>query len=661
MSKAGKFFSVLLVIVLLIAGAVAIFVATFDINQYRDQIAEALSKQTGRTVRFGGPIKLAISTHGIGVAAENASIGNPPWASREEMANIGKLQLGVGLISLLDKKFVITDLIVKNADIQLETNARDEHNWDMKPVAGPGAPPASGPRGGEKTAGGTTSAAPIGVLIEDVLITDSKLSMRDKDGNISALAVEKLTLGQEDRGIAVSLTGEYNGQPIRLAVRTGAKDIMADSKWPYDADITYGPYHLTSQGNVDTREKTADMNPYELTAGNSPLHGQIMANFGGEKPQIRATVMGDKLNPADFKPPAASGGNKPAASQEAAPAASGQGGPLFSTAPLNLEALKSANATIDLAFAEVTLGKAVLKQVSGKVALNDGNLSVVPVKATLGESPLTGDVKLQAGGTPQYSLNFKAPGVDIATLLQMMDMNGFLTGKGDADIALSGTGNSLHDMAASTQGRILVTAQGGKISSSLAGEIASGLTQVLAPGGDGNPVLNCLAARFDVTQGVAKDNGLLLDSDSSTVAGAGGFNLGAETIELKLMAKPKVVDTKGVTPAVLITGPLTAPKVGVDTAGVAQGVAGALLKDKTGGVGGALKGILGAGSAADGGVPVLAQAPQGQNACLYTLDHKAEAAAAAPASPPANSGIKGVAGEKAKDLGKQHKKGKLGQ
>lgn len=273
MSKAGKFFSGLLVVILILVGALAAFIATFNIDKYRDQIATALSEQTGRSVKFGGPIKLAVNSHGIGVAAENASIGNPSWASRPQMASIGKLQLGVGLMPLLDKKVVITDLDVQNADIQLETNASNEHNWDMKPAASPGA---TAPTKAPATPAQSDSGKPaIGVSVQEVSITNSQIAIKDKDGKASTLKVTKLTLSPESRGIAISLNADYNGQPIKLALKTGATDLMAETKWPYDADITYANYHVNAQGNVDMGAKTIDLNPYDVTSGGSSTPGAL--------------------------------------------------------------------------------------------------------------------------------------------------------------------------------------------------------------------------------------------------------------------------------------------------------------------------------------------------------------------------------------------------
>src|SRR6185437_1117826 len=106
-------------------------------------------------------------------------------------------------------------------------------------------------------------------------------------------------------------------------------------------------------------------------------------------------------------------------------------------------------------------------------------------KAMLGDSSLQGDVKLTAGPPAQYSLSFKAPGIDLGNLLQVSGVNSFISG------------SSPHEMAATTQGHIDFTASGGTISSAAAGSIASGLAEVVAPG-TANPALNCAAARFAV-------------------------------------------------------------------------------------------------------------------------------------------------------------------
>ena len=220
--------------------AAAIAVKVVDINQYRDQIADALSKQIGRTVKFGGKIELAFNTHGAGVAVENASIGNPSWASRPEMASIGNLELGVALLPLLNRQLEVTELDVRDADIQLETNAGNQHNWDLKPAARNAGCRAS-PTGG-KTARHRRQPA-IGVRVNELSIMNSKLAMRDKEGKVSTFKVNKMTLAPNGHDTKVSLDADYNGTPIKLSLKAGTGDLLASAKWPYDADLSYADYH----------------------------------------------------------------------------------------------------------------------------------------------------------------------------------------------------------------------------------------------------------------------------------------------------------------------------------------------------------------------------------------------------------------------------------
>lgn len=657
MSFIKKIFVTLIVLVVVIVAAAAIAVKVVDINQYRDQIADALSKQIGRTVKFGGKIELAFSTHGAGVAVEKASIGNPSWASRPEMASIGNLELGVALMPLLNRQLVVTDLNIRDADIQLETNASDQHNWDFKPAAENA--PATAPAKSAKTAP-ASSASAIGVRVNELSIMNSKLAMRDKEGKVSTFKVNKMTLAPDGHDTKVALDADYNGAPVKLTVKAGTGDLMAAAKFPYDADVDYADYHLHAQGNADVTGKSIELNPYEFKAGGSSLHGQLIASMGGAKTELRGSIMGEKLDTADLKPPA--GTPNPPANASNAPAAAATGGPLFSTAPLDLSALKSADANVDVSIDEVVVGKNTLKQASGKLALAGGILTIAPVKATMGTSTLDGEIKLNAATSPaQYSVSFKAPGVDIANLLETLGTKAFMSGKGDADVQLSGSGASLHDMASTTQGHIDITAAGGQISSAEAGGIASSLAQIFSPG-VANPTLNCVAIRFNVANGVAKDNGILADSSASTVAGSGGFDLGKETVDLTLNSKAKQVNTRGLLPAVLISGPLTSPKIGINAVGEAQAAAGTFLKGNK--IASAISGALGGSPSGEAAVPAIQTAPDGQNACVYSLDHKAAAPATTASTPQSqNKGIKSVIGNpagSAKDAGKQLLQGILG-
>ena len=175
-----------------------------------------------------------------------------------------------------------------------------------------------------------------------------------------------------------------------------------------------------------------------------------------------------------------------------------------------------------------------------------------------------------------------------------------MSGKANIEVTLGSEGNSAHAIAGNATGVINVIGGEGGISSGAASDISSVLTKALAPGGSDN--LNCLVARFIVKNGVAHDNGILVDTSETTVSGKGEINFGMEVLNLNLRAKTKGVNVGVLLPAAHVGGTFTSPDFSMDPTSAVQ-IAGLLVN-----------GTL------DAGVPEVS-APNGQNACLYTLEH----------------------------------------
>lgn len=615
-------------IVILVAGA-AIALMTFDADKYRPQLVELLGKQTGRTVKLSGPIKLGLSLHGASLTIQDAAISNPSWASRQEMAGIGKFELGIALLPLLSHQLSITELQIANADIQLETNADGKHNWDI-------AVAQQGKADAKVTT--TSTGKSVAIQVDHVAITDSQLSVRDKDGKVSIFKTKVLTYGVEGGGIAIHFDGDYNSTPITLDVKTDTKDLMASNAWSFDLDLAYADYDVKAKGKANLNTKVASISDYSVTAGKSDIHGQLTANWAGARPSVKGTIVSNALNPADFKP---------ASAQDESGTGSGNSSSepkrVFSDAPLPFDSLKSVDAAMEVNIASLTVGGATLTEVTSKIDLNNGQFSA-PLKAGLGKSIVGGNIKIDANTKPpQIAAAFSGPSIDLADLLAITHAPAFLSGTANADMTITTSGYSMHNLAGYANGKMNIIAAGGSVSSNAASGISSGLMELFAPKG-GTNTLNCLAARFNITNGLVKDNGILVDSVATTVEGNGGFNLGLETINLVLHAKPKMVSIGGVLPPLEVGGTFTNPRFNLDPTAIAQNVAGILTS-------GSLSGLT------SSSVPDVS-GPAGQNACVYTLDHPKAATST-------SSGVlvPGVTGQvqKLKDAAPALLKGLLGQ
>jgi uncharacterized protein involved in outer membrane biogenesis len=546
------------------------------------------------------------------------------------MAGIGKFELGISLLPLLAHELDITELQIANADIQLETGPDNKHNWEMV-VTQQGKVDA-------KVTSPTTSKT-VAISADHVSITDSQVSIRDKNGKTSVFKTKILTYGNEHGGIAIHFNGDYNDTPIVLDVKTETGDIFANKDWPFIAELVYGDYDLKTKGQANLVTKMAGIG-YGLAAGGSDIQGQLTVNWGGERPLIKGTLVSNNLNPADFKSAAT---NEESGSGENT--SSSEPKRVFSDDPLPFDGLQSADAALDVNITSMTLGGAVLENVSGKVDLHDGHFSA-PLKTGLGKSQLNGTLTVDAKAKPpQVGLGFSGTSIDLASLLAIAHAPAFLSGNANAELIVTTSGYSLHNLAGNANGHMNVVAGSGSVSSSEGGSLSSSLMDLFAPKG-GTNALNCLVARFNITNGVVRDNGILVDSVATTVAGKGGFNLGLETIDVLLHARPKLVNVGGVLPPLKVGGTFANPDFHVDSGAVMQNVAGVLTS-------GSLSGLV------DSNVPEL-NAPAGVNACLYTLDHPTAAKAS---SEPSGVLVPGVTGQiqKLKDAAPNLLKGLLGQ
>lgn len=582
-----KFLVCLLALVAVMIAGLAIFIATLDVNKYRDQIAEELSQTTGRKVTLGGPLKLSLSFSGVTLSIQDAAITNPMWASRPAMAGIGHFDLGISVLPLLEEKLVINTVDIVNADIDLESVAT-KNNWDFNSAG-------SKPAVAEPAA--KVASKPVAVNIDKLSIKDSQMTYR-ADGKVSIFKVSALTVGGLG-GATIKLKAWYNGTPIDLSIKTGITNLLQPSgSWPFTADLNYANYKLSAEGNADLDSKKANVSSYEVSAGSSTLKGELAAEWSGAKPSLHGSLNSSSVTPSDFTMKA----EDPAAEttkRSSAPRATH----LFNDQPLELDGLKSVNAVLSAKIDNIALTNGYLKNTSAMINLTNGLLTISPFKTIIGSGEVSGEIKVNGASNPaQISVLLSSPNIELQDLLALAAAPTFLTGKASFNLNIAASGGSTHAMASNTVGVMNLIAAGGSVSSSEAKDISSVLMQLFAPGGSNT--LNCIAARFIIKKGVAQDNGILADTSATTVLGKGGFDLGQESLNLTMRAKAKNMNIGDVLPAANIGGTFLDPHFSVDPSEVIQNVAGLLTN--TGSVGSSVPTML---------------SEAGQNSCVYTIEH----------------------------------------
>lgn len=638
MKKPLKIVAILVALCVGLFAVLALVVGSIDADKYRPQLIQAITKQTGREAKLDGPIAFSLGLAALHVSIQNASIANTSWGSRPVMAGMGKFDLSLGLLPLLSHHVVVDKLSIENADILLETDASGHHNWEFGNAATPA--PLSAPAAAPQPVPGSSPVESISV--KDLHITNSQLAMRDATGKVSSVNVADLDLDMSGSGAVLTFTGDADGVPLTLDVKTSIADLLSKEPFTFDATVAYDPFKLHAQGTADLAASKADISAYEVTAGKTTINGDVSALWSGPRPVIHGTLSSDSIDPADFK---SAGGAETA---DTAPGAKGtEASPgskrVFSEAPLPFGGLRAADADLAVSVAALQLGQGSLKKISAKLTLANGNLSLSPVKANIGAVPVDVQFSLDASQSPaRLGVKITGNGVDLGDLQKLGGMTPFMEASASANIQLAGQGNSLHEIASSLVGVITITAEKGTIMTGAAAKISSTLSALFSGGGS-NDALNCVAARFIAKNGVLNDNGILIDSAASVVSGKGNVNLDSETVALTLHAKTKLVDVGGLVPALQITGGLTSPHYSVDAAGMVKNVVGSLVNGNIDVI------------ASD--VPDMQVAPAGQNNCVYTLDHPKAATSSGILSTNPVSKVQ----DKVKNLGGSMLKGLLGQ
>ncbi|MGH7106686.1 MAG: AsmA family protein, partial [Acetobacteraceae bacterium] len=244
---------IVVVVVLILAPLVAIgvFVARFDPNSYKPEIAAAVARATGRRLSLNGPLSLGLSLTPV-ISARNVALANPPGFSRPEMATLSRLDARVALLPLLSGRIEIQSLSLVRPDIAAEIDRAGESNFALAPASKAAVP--APPAGHAAPAPGP--ARPVTIEVRQLAIRDGKLSWRDdRTGRHGVLLVRSLAATSEAGGtrLAITAAGSYAGLDFTMKGTSGPLARLvtpgAGPAWPVALAVASGPATVRLSGS----------------------------------------------------------------------------------------------------------------------------------------------------------------------------------------------------------------------------------------------------------------------------------------------------------------------------------------------------------------------------------------------------------------------------
>jgi AsmA protein len=255
---------------------------------------------------------------------------------------------------------------------------------------------------------------------------------------------------------------------------------------------------------------------------------------------------------------------------------------------LPLDALRELNARGNLRVGKATLSGLEFADIRLPLDAAGGRVHLGPTQARLFGGGYNGDIVLDARpAQARLSMNEKVRGIDIGAVIKATFDTDRVVGRGDANVVMTGTGNTDAAILKSLAGTLDFNVKDGAIAGiDIWYELRRAVAlfkrteaPVRASGAPKTP-FKALQGSAVLDKGVLRNDDLVADMEYLKANGKGSIDLGAGSIDYRLVAQvyklppegagAELADLKAAEIPITITGPLADMKIRPDVAGLAK-------------------------------------------------------------------------------------------
>jgi uncharacterized protein involved in outer membrane biogenesis len=563
-----------LVALALLLLAIIVLIALWDWNWFKGPVERQVTARTGRSFDIAGNLDVDLGRVTT-IRADKLAFGNAAWSKQPTMASVDRLQFAIEIWPLFHRQVRVPEIHLDRPRLLLEKGPKGIGNWVF------GSP-------------GQTKAQ-FGRL----WIDDGRLRYADTAAKTDIDAVVNSSApGKGDGAPPIDVTGSGHWKGTKFSVRGHAQSPLAlrDTQQPYriDAHAQAGNTRAHARGTLldplqlrDFDLKLAlsganlgdlypllgiavpDSPPYAFDGrftrelkgaltiwhydgftgkvGDSDLSGTASLATGGKRPDLHAELVSQRLDFDDLavfigKAPQAQAGEttNPALAAEAArEQASGR---VLPDTPYDLEKLRAMDADVRWKAHRINAPKLPLDDMDAHLKNDGGLLQLVPLDFGVADGNIRSNIRMDARESPiRTHADITVRGINLGKLMPETELMKQAIGKIGGQVALTGSGNSVAKMLATSDGNIAVGLGKGRISNlvmELAGiDIAESLKFLIE--GDHTIPIRCAFGDFSVADGLMTSRALAFDTTDTIIVGDGTINLRDETLDLRLRPRPK--------------------------------------------------------------------------------------------------------------------------
>jgi hypothetical protein len=618
------------VLLVLIAIASGIAYRSIEWNEAQSYLRAVVKETTGRELRIEGDITLRLWPRPV-LTVGKASLSNAEWGSRPVMLEAGSLGFTIAVWPLLVGEVHLKSIMLRDARLFLEESADGRDNWGFGDTKSVGATDL-------EAVESITALHLINLQVEwqdpagehvDVTVDEAHLVGHRTDPGFD------LDARFQEKDMAIDLTASFStpfydymqGEGLRGRVVTRSPgldleleghfgrlpgfdglDLQASAtgrRWPILDVFTGLPSGATPPWEVTVRMarkiRKFELHDLDLKVAKNDLTGDVFLDMAASPPRLEGQLRSSSmdLTALEATDKAVQGESK----------ADTRTGKVFSDNPVEMDWINELNASIDLHIDTLVLMDMQYSDLIGKVEITDGVLRAEPFQATVAGVTAAGNAVIDTNTRPPtLSTSVTAQQIDMGEITGYWSQPPFMNASGDVQLVLSGTGESLAAVLASSTGHLRVvtgkgTAEVAQAERATATLVLGTIARTLGKEDIDAVKMNCFAADIEFEEGVGDVQVLVLDTENTTILGSGTIDLAKEQWDLKFKPKPHTTTLSARAVPVMLEGSFSEPEIKVGKGGLIR----------------KLSAIVGAVVFPPAAVAALLELGAGDNPCLKNI------------------------------------------
>ncbi|MBE0612053.1 MAG: AsmA family protein [Burkholderiales bacterium] len=616
-----------------------VLIAIFGWNWLRAPIERYTLDKTGRELVIGGDLELKFAWPRPRFHAGAVSFANPPWAKEKQMIAADAVEVAIDLPQLILRNIVFPEVRLVRPVVFLEHGSDGRKNWlldanqrdEEARIRIDRLMLDEGRLGYDDAAQKTSIRAELSTA--DTKSAGEELRPDNKmRGDLPSNSPKPDAISSTSKWpLSFTAQGQYKGMPLKAHGKGGPVLGLRDEDTPYPltADLSVGRTGVKAAGSITSLLKFTAMDmrldlrgdslaqlypllgiafpetrayvtsghivhsgrswrydKFSGRVGDSDFAGSVQVDTGGKRPVLTAELASKLLDFADLGPAiGAKPGSVQAAKHTAVPP-SGSATPktaqgrVLPDVPFKTDRWDSVDAEVTLKAKSIRRAKALpLEDLLVHLSLRDSVLTLDPLDLGVAGGHLNAVIKLDGRQDPiDARARVKARKILIAKLFPTVALSKTSIGQVNGEFDLAGKGNTVGRMLANSSGKVGLVVAHGEISKMMMEKIGLHLWEmlVLKISGDKLVKLRCGVADFEVKDGIMRANGLVFDTEVTTIVGTGSIDLREEKLDLTLNPNTKDTSPVALRSPIYVRGSFAHPDVQVDKGRIAVRALGAI-------------------------------------------------------------------------------------